>query len=99
MEPLVPKKKLNTCPNEAPSLSPPELANRYGVGVRKILSWIQAGQLHAVNVALNPSGERPQWRILQDDMLAFEQRRSSPAPATPAPRRRRSDTNDIQFFR
>lgn len=78
------------------SLTPNDLARRYGIGIHKVLGWIGRGELRAINVASDPRG-RPQWSILPEDLAAFENRRL----ATPAPKlapRRKKQTNVIEFF-
>ncbi len=82
------------------SFTPPELAAKYRCNVRKILTLIADGKLRAINLAQDELGERPRWRILPEDLLAFENRRASPAPAAPALVRRkpRSDHGVSHFF-
>ena len=77
-------------------LSPPELAHRYGVDVKKILCWIRRGELPAVNLAADPHG-RPRFRINESDIAVFEARRAV-SPPPPKMRRRRIDPSVIQFF-
>ncbi len=77
-------------------LSPPELAAQWGVDVHKILSWIKAGELRAINVATDRNG-RPRYAIDVADIAAFEAGRTV-QPPTPRIRRRRADPNVIQFF-
>ena len=78
-------------------LTPPQIAETYGVRPEKVIGWIRAGELRAVNVATR-ANSRPRFVVDQDDLLAFEARRS----ATPAPkiRRRKQQRNErtIEFF-
>jgi transposase len=77
--------------------TPPKLAARYGVDVHKVVKWIEAGELRAVNLATSTSG-RPRWAIDEADILVFEQRRQA-QPPTPTPRRRRRQpTGMIEYF-
>ena len=69
-------------------LTPPELAQRWGVNPTKVLALIRSGELRAVNLATRPNG-RPRYRIDLADVAAFESARST-VPA-PKPRRRRAD--------
>ena len=68
--------------------TPREVATRYGVNQSKVLGWIRAGQLRAVNVANNPNGARPRWRISPEAITDFELIRSAVAKS-PTVRRRR----------
>jgi excisionase family DNA binding protein len=77
-------------------LTPPQLAKRYGVSPDKVLTWIRAGELRAVNVASRP-GERPRWLIDETDVAAFEARRAAQATAR-VPRRSRRAEQVIEFF-
>ncbi|MGA2069167.1 MAG: helix-turn-helix domain-containing protein [Thermoguttaceae bacterium] len=77
--------------------TPPQLARRYGVDVHKIIRWIEAGELRAVNLATTTSG-RPRWAIDEADILVFEQRRQA-QPQVPIPRRRRRlPAGMIEYF-
>ena len=81
----------------SPTITPPQLAERYAINVDKVLGWIRSGELAAINVAAKPNG-RPRWRITAEAVIEFEQRRSSKPPITPTRRRRRKDPNVIEFF-
>jgi excisionase family DNA binding protein len=84
--------------SERATLTPPEVAARLRVSADKVLGWIAAGELPAVNVAARPGG-RPRWRIDAAALRAFEARRSSqPAAPVPEPRRKRQAAEVIQFF-
>ena len=78
-------------------LTPPTLARRFGVDVKKVIGWIRSGELRAVNLATTTSG-RPRYRISPADLALFEAARS----ATPQPKisriRRRKDPNYIEYF-
>jgi hypothetical protein len=77
-------------------ISPPELAARWGIDPAKVIAWIRAGELRAIDASTHPGG-RPRYLIDVADILIFEQRRSAtPAPA--APRRRRKPEGVIEFF-
>jgi len=74
-------------------LTPPQIARMWGVSVEKILAFIRAGQLRAVNGALPGRNQRPRWLVDVDDLRAFEESRSNqhqqPDASKPAPRARR----------
>jgi hypothetical protein len=76
-------------------LSPPQIAEQYGVDPNKVIGWIRAGELRAVNVGNGAS--RPRYRISPADLALFEAARAV-QPPTPRIRRRRIDPNVIQFF-
>lgn len=67
-----------------------------GVGLDTVLHWIATGQLRAVNVAKNPNGLRPRWRIAADAIEAFEAARQV-SPKAPAPRRRKRPSRPVGF--
>jgi hypothetical protein len=82
---------------DTPPLTPNQFARRLGIGIHKVLAWIRSGELRAINVALNTT-KRPQWSIPADAVTDFETRRAAVPVAKPARRRRRRDTNVIEFF-
>jgi excisionase family DNA binding protein len=68
-------------------LSPPEIADRFGVDPAKVVGWIRKGELRAVNVGNGPS--RPRYRISPADLAAFEAGRAAgPRPKITRVRRR-----------
>lgn len=70
--------------------TPNALATRLGIKSDKVRAWINAGQLLAVNVAENPNGQRPRWRIAESEVDRFLQSRSNmPAAKTKTVQRRR----------
>lgn len=78
-------------------LSPPEVAERFGVDAAKVLVWIRAGELRAIDAATRTGG-RPRFRISPADLALFEAARA----AGPTPRvtrcRRRKTPGIIEFF-
>jgi CHAT domain-containing protein len=77
-------------------LSPPQFAAQWGIDVQKVLHWIKAGELRAINLATRRDG-RPRYAIDQADIAVFEASRAV-QPPTPRVRRRRADPNVIEFF-
>lgn len=68
-----------------------EFAEARRIKPHKVLAWIKAGELAAVNVAANANGKRPRWRIPADAARAFDLRRSNkPQEDQPTKPRRRS---------
>jgi transposase len=65
------------------TLSPPDVAKRFGIGVGKVHQWIKAGELGALNIA-STTASRPVYAITETALAAFEQARA----IKPAPRRR-----------
>lgn len=82
-------------PTPRQTLTPPELAARWGVGHEKILAWIHAGELRALNLATRRDGQ-PRWAIQLAEVERFEASRSS-APA-PKPAKRRAVVAAKDYF-
>jgi hypothetical protein len=72
-----------------------DLSRRWKIGSDKIRSFLRRGELIGIKVASDPAG-RPQWRITQASVEAFERRRSS-APA-PKPARRRMQRAPVDYL-
>jgi hypothetical protein len=68
-------------------LTPPQLAQIYGVKPAKILAWISSGELGALNLAARGTS-RPRYRISPEAIAQFECRRSA-GPLPKQVRRRR----------
>jgi hypothetical protein len=77
-------------------LTASQVAERLVVDIHAILGWISRGELRAVNVASDPNGRRPRWRIDPADLAVFEARRAAVPPVTV--RRRRQQEGIIKFF-
>jgi excisionase family DNA binding protein len=78
-------------------LSPPAVAEQLGIDAAKVLGWIRAGELIAVNVATNASG-RPRWRVSRSALDQFlASRQAQPVVPTTARRRRRKQ-DVVEFF-
>lgn len=59
--------------------------------------WIRNGSLQAIDISRTPGG-KPRWRITQEALDAFMERRAShPTPPTPKRRKRRDDAV-IEFY-
>lgn len=83
-------------------VTPPQFAAARGVGLRKVLGWIEAGELAAVNMAASRKG-RPRWKISPEAIAAFDAGRTSTGSVQAAPQRRRKAPVDdrvkvIEFF-
>jgi hypothetical protein len=57
-------------------LTPAELARQMRVGRGKIMGWIHAGELKAVNVAASTS-TKPIYRVLPDHVQEFQDLRTT----------------------
>jgi len=76
--------------------APKEVAAFLDVKVDSVLDWIAAGELPASDCS-RPGSRKPRWKILEDDLDAFLQRRKK--VPTPKPRRRRRRVkNIIEFY-
>jgi hypothetical protein len=70
-----------------------ETASLFRVGTAKVLGWIRAGELRAVNTAAGLSA-KPRWVILPDALDEFAKRRAGVAQPKPTRRRRLKPTVD-----
>lgn len=61
---------------ERRKLTPPEVAEMWGVSNDKILAFIRSGELRAINAATPGRSQRPRYLIDLDDLADFERRRS-----------------------
>jgi hypothetical protein len=68
--------------------TPPKLGKRWGVSPDKVVRWILAGELAALNLAASPTG-RPRYKITAEAVEAFETRRAVLCPPPRRPRRKR----------
>jgi hypothetical protein len=59
--------------------SVPHAAKQLGVNEDNLRLAIHSGEIVAVNVAKNPSGERPRWRISESEMGKYLLRRRNPS--------------------
>jgi len=70
-----------------------------GIEPAKVIAWIKRGELRAVNVADNPNGKRPRYRITQDALDHFTRaRETKPAPVKPAPVARKAKGDHRQKY-
>ena len=82
------QRKATSMPTEKQKLTPPEIARLWGITPDKVLRWIYAGELRAIDASTKQGG-RPRYLVDREDLATFERKRSTaPAPAKPAPRRR-----------
>jgi len=86
---------MTTTPDIIRFLTPPAVAKRLGVTPERVISWIRAGRLRAVNLSDGPI--RPRYRVAPDDLERFlTSREVSPRPR---PVRRRCEPTVKHYFR
>ena len=78
-------------------ITPPELAKRWGIDPAKVLTWIRAGELRAIDASTRPGG-RPRYLIDERDVAAFEERRAVCSSPRPAARKDRRQTAGVTEF-
>ena len=79
-------------------LTPPALAERWGVAPEKILGFIRTGTLRAFDVR-GQGSTRPRYRIPLDAIVEFESRRSARRPVKAARRTRQKQAADyVKYF-
>lgn len=66
-------------------LTPPQIAALLGCGDDSVRSFINSGELRAVNTSL---GDRPRWRISPEDFARFCESRSNKQAVEPERSRR-----------
>lgn len=66
----------------------PQVAEQFGVDTKKVSAWIRSGELAAVNVAKDPNGIKPRWRISEQAIREFEEKRTYRKPEKREPQRR-----------
>ena len=77
-------------------LTPPAIAQRYGVDPSKVIGWIRRGELRAIDVS-SSTGGRPRFRISPADLAVFESSRAAD-PQPKVTRRRRKDPGITEYF-
>jgi hypothetical protein len=86
---------------ERTKLTPPQLADRWGVSTAKIITFIRRGELRAINVATR-RGTRPRYLIDVADIKSFESGRQvvpDGGESTTRKLRRQAASNVKEFFR
>jgi hypothetical protein len=73
-------------------LTPPEVARLLRCSPEKVIGWIRAGELKAINAAARLGG-RPRYLVDRAELGDFERRRTV-APAQPRTHRRKRDPDD-----
>ena len=74
-----------------------DLQNRFSITEQTVLTWIHSGELKAVNVGRSMDRKIPRWRVTEQALAAFEERRT-PSPPVPHTRRRKQDGKIVEFY-
>ena len=77
-------------------LTPPQVAKLLKVRREKVVGWIKAGKLRAIDVA--EGGSRNLYRVSQAALDEFEKAQQV-MPLQRAPRRPRPHSEDVVYFR
>jgi hypothetical protein len=93
-----PKDAAGKSSRHAQWLTPPALAAHWGVDPAKVIGWIVAGELAAINAATSLSAARPRYRISQQAIADFERRRAVTPPPPQTTRRKQKRTGEIKEF-
>ncbi|MBN1591375.1 MAG: helix-turn-helix domain-containing protein [Pirellulales bacterium] len=75
-------------------LTPPAAAKLLGVTPERVIGWIRAGALRAIN--LSEGALRPRFRIAPDDLDDFLRARE--VVTRPKPQRRRRRKDHYEFY-
>jgi hypothetical protein len=75
-----------------------QIMQRYNVTQHTVLGWIARGELKAINVGTEAGKKKPRWRITQEALDAFEALRSTTPPPQPATRRRKRQSQVVEFY-
>lgn len=78
--------------------TPDDLAKRWKCRAAHVRELIGQGKLVATNVALNPKGGKPRWRISPEAVEVFELLRSTAPAAVKQRAPRRKAEGIIEFF-
>ena len=79
------------------TVTPPELAKRWRVKPERVIGWIKSGELRAFDVSSRPGVGKPRYRIPQDAIIEFENRRSA-AQVKTTRRMRQQPADVIEYF-
>lgn len=63
--------------------APDQVGKMFGVTKQTVIKWCESGVMPAVNVA-SPSATRKRWRMSDDDIETFENRRQNKLPVVSA---------------
>ena len=79
--------------------TPPQLAEMWGISPDKVVGFIKAGELKAIDISSNRGSVRPRYLIDQRDIEVFELARAVVPPAAKTKRRpRRRDPAIKEYF-
>jgi len=88
---------MKEAPTLSPMFTPPEIARRLRVKPERVIAWIRAGKLPAINVA-QPGSRRPRFRISRESLEEYERTLAvhSPKPQPTPARTKLAEV--IRFF-
>ena len=79
-------------------LTPPEVARLWGTSTAKIVAFIRAGKLKAMNAATPGRNRRPRYLIDVDDLMDLERRLTVGYTPKLSPRKRRERISDAPSY-
>ena len=79
------------------TITPKQVAERYGCKPDTVIAWIRSGELRAIDVS-SRSSTRPRFRVDPVDLEIFENRRSVQAAPKTQRRRRRKNQSVTEYF-
>ena len=81
-------------------LTPPQIADRWGVSPESVLGLLKRGALKGFTTS-PPTAKRPRWRVTLSAVEAYEagEVQVAPSPAPSARRRSRQPSGVIEFFK
>jgi Helix-turn-helix domain len=80
------------------TLTVPQIAEILKTDQKKVGKLIKSGELVAINIAHNPRGVRPRWRVLQSEFERFLAARQTQPPAPKTTRKRKAE-GVIEYFK
>lgn len=78
-------------------LTPPQIAQRWGIGTGKVEGWIRAGELRAIDASARRGG-RPRYLVDVRDLAEFEERRAVVPHAKPCPKTTKGPATATPYF-
>ena len=79
------------------TFTPEEIARMLGVDPEKVRRWLRSGELVGYDLANNPRGQRPRYRVTKQALEEFLARRAV-VPPTPAKRRSKTGVNEGRYY-
>ena len=83
-------------PTDLKYLTPPQIAARLGVAVKTVREWCSSGELRSCNLAAR-GRMRPRIKVSPTDLEIFLERRSAGPQPNPTRRRRKKESDLIEY--